>query len=31
MIRPVNNNGVLEKYTLKEVQDLVDKLGTEKD
>ena len=31
LIRSVNNNGVLEKYTLKEVQDLVDKLGTEKD
>lgn len=27
----VNNKGILEKYTLKEVQDLVDKLGTEKD
>ena len=26
-----NSKGVLEKYTLKEVQDLVDKLGTEKD
>ena len=31
LIRPVNGKGVLEKYTLKEVQDLVDKLGTEKD
>lgn len=31
LIRSVNNNSVLEKYTLKEVQDLVDKLGTEKD
>lgn len=31
LIRPVNSKGVLEKYTLKEVQDLVDKLGTEKD
>ena len=31
LIRSVNDNGVLEKYTLKEVQDLVDKLGTEKD
>lgn len=31
LIRSVNNKGVLEKYTLKEVQDLVDKLGTEKD
>ena len=29
--RSVNSKGVLEKYTLKEVQDLVDKLGTEKD
>lgn len=27
----VNNKGILEKYTLKEVQGLVDKLGTEKD
>lgn len=31
LIRSVNDNGVLEKHTLKEVQDLVDKLGTEKD
>lgn len=31
LIRYVNGKGVLEKYTLKEVQDLVDKLGTEKD
>lgn len=31
LIRSVNCKGVLEKYTLKEVQDLVDKLGTEKD
>lgn len=31
LIRSVNGKGVLEKYTLKEVQDLVDKLGTEKD
>lgn len=31
LIRSVNNKGVLEKYTLKEVQDLVDKLGTQKD
>ena len=31
LIRSVNDKGVLEKYTLKEVQDLVDKLGTEKD
>lgn len=31
LIRSVNSKGVLEKYTLKEVQDLVDKLGTEKD
>ena len=31
LIRSVNSNGILEKYTLKEVQDLVDKLGTEKD
>lgn len=30
LIRSVNGKGVLEKYTLKEVQDLVDKLGTEK-
>lgn len=31
LIRSVNSKGILEKYTLKEVQDLVDKLGTEKD
>lgn len=31
LIRHVNNKGILEKYTLKEVQDLVDKLGAEKD
>lgn len=31
LIRSVNDKGVLEKYTLNEVQDLVDKLGTEKD
>lgn len=31
LIRSVNGKVVLEKYTLKEVQDLVDKLGTEKD
>lgn len=31
LIRSVNDKGVLEKYTLKEVQDLIDKLGTEKD
>lgn len=31
LIRSVNSRGILEKYTLKEVQDLVDKLGTEKD
>lgn len=31
LIRSVNGKGILEKYTLKEVQDLVDKLGTEKD
>ena len=31
LIRSINSKGVLEKYTLKEVQDLVDKLGTEKD
>lgn len=31
LIRSVNDEGILEKYTLKEVQDLVDKLGTEKD
>jgi len=30
-IRSVNNKGVLEDMTMKEVQDLVDKLGTEKD
>lgn len=29
--RHVNSKGILRKYTLKEVQDLVDKLGTEKD
>jgi hypothetical protein len=29
--KSVNSKGVLERYTLKEVQDLVDKLGTEKD
>ncbi|QWM90571.1 hypothetical protein [uncultured phage cr61_1] len=29
--RHVDDKGVLRKYTLKEVQDLVDKLGTEKD
>lgn len=29
--RHVNSKGILERYTLKEVQDLVDKLGTEKD
>lgn len=29
--RSVDNKGILRKYTLKEVQDLVDKLGTEKD
>lgn len=29
--RSVNDKGILRKYTLKEVQDLVDKLGTEKD
>ena len=31
LIRSVNSKSILEKYTLKEVQDLVDKLGTEKD
>lgn len=31
LIRSVNDKDILEKYTLKEVQDLVDKLGTEKD
>lgn len=31
LIRSVNSKGILKKYTLKEVQDLVDKLGTEKD
>lgn len=30
-IRSVNDKGVLEDMTMKEVQDLVDKLGTEKD
>jgi hypothetical protein len=29
--RSIDNKGILRKYTLKEVQDLVDKLGTEKD
>lgn len=29
--RSVDDKGILRKYTLKEVQDLVDKLGTEKD
>lgn len=29
--RHVDDKGILRKYTLKEVQDLVDKLGTEKD
>lgn len=29
--KSVNSKGILDKYTLKEVQDLVDKLGTEKD
>lgn len=29
--KSVNSKGILERYTLKEVQDLVDKLGTEKD
>lgn len=29
--RHVNSKGILGEYTLKEVQDLVDKLGTEKD
>lgn len=31
LLKKVNNSGILEEYTLKEVQDLVDKLGTEKD
>ena len=31
LLKSCNSKGVLEKYTLKEVQDLVDKLGTEKD
>ena len=31
LLKRCNSKGVLEKYTLKEVQDLVDKLGTEKD
>lgn len=30
-MKKVNSSGILEEYTLKEVQDLVDKLGTEKD
>ena len=30
-IRSVNDKGILEDMTMKEVQDLVDKLGTEKD
>lgn len=29
--RSIDNKGILRKYILKEVQDLVDKLGTEKD
>lgn len=31
LLKRCNSKGVLEKYTLKEVQDLVDKLGAEKD
>lgn len=31
LLKRCNSKGVLERYTLKEVQDLVDKLGTEKD
>lgn len=31
LLKKVNSSGILEEYTLKEVQDLVDKLGTEKD
>lgn len=31
LLKKVNSGGILEEYTLKEVQDLVDKLGTEKD
>ena len=31
LLKRCNSKGVLEKYTIKEVQDLVDKLGTEKD
>lgn len=31
LLKKVNSDGILEEYTLKEVQDLVDKLGTEKD
>lgn len=31
LLKRCNSKGVLEKYTLKEVQDLVDRLGTEKD
>ena len=31
LLKRCNSKGILEKYTLKEVRDLVDKLGTEKD
>lgn len=31
LLKKVNDSGILEEYTLKEVQYLVDKLGTEKD
>lgn len=31
LLKKVDNRGILKEYTLKEVQDLVDKLGTEKD
>lgn len=31
LLKRCNSKGILEKYTLKEVQDLVDRLGTEKD
>lgn len=31
LLKRCNSKGVLERYTLKEIQDLVDKLGTEKD
>lgn len=31
LLKRCNSKGILERYTLKEVQDLVDRLGTEKD